>query len=89
MSGLYKIGVGCVVQNVGLQVFWEEGAKGGQGGSWARVYDLRMCVVRGARLRVEGAAGRRGAGTGSECKIRMWACRVFWEEGAKGGLGGG
>jgi len=66
------------------RVFWEEGTKGGLGGSWARVYDLRMCVVREARLRVGGAAGRRGAGTGSECKIladREFATAWFlgWE----------
>ena len=40
--------------------------------------------MRGARLRVEGAAGRRGAGTGSECKIladRKFAkaCFLGWE----------
>jgi len=45
--------------------WWEEGAESGLEGSWARGHDVRMCVVREARLRVGGAAGRRGAGTGS------------------------
>ena len=63
MGGLYKLGVCCVVQNVGYRVLWEDGADSEMEKSWVRAHDLRMCVVSETRLMVRGAAGRRGAGT--------------------------
>jgi len=47
------------------RVFWEEGAEGGLGGSWARAHDVRMCVVREARLRGRGRAQRGWYGLGA------------------------
>jgi len=46
------------------RVLWDEGAESETEESWRRARDVRMCVVREARLRVRGASGRRGAGTG-------------------------
>jgi len=63
------------------RVFWEEGAKGGLGGSWARVYDLRMCVVREARLRVgarPGAGGLVRARVARSSRIGNLQKRAFW-----------
>ena len=46
------------------RVLWEEGASIRLEKSWVRARDVRMCVVNEVRLRVRGAAGRRGSGTG-------------------------
>jgi len=57
---------GCVVlcRTLACRVLWEEGAGSELEESWVRARYVRMCVVRKSRLRVRGAAGRRGAGTG-------------------------
>jgi len=56
----------CVVlcRMLACRVLWEEGAGSELEESWVRACYVRMCVVREARLRVRGATGRRGAGTG-------------------------
>ena len=62
--GCTSLGCGVLYRMLACRVLWEEGAGIRLEKSWVRARDVRMCVVSEVRLRVRGAAGRRGAGPG-------------------------
>ena len=62
--GCTSLGCGVLCRMLACRFLWEEGAGIRLEKSWERARDVRMCVVSEIRLRVRGAAGRRGAGTG-------------------------